>query len=168
MLKKIRELNYLNCQKNSGAGVARNNSIKHATGRFIAFCDSDDIWCKNKLELQVEFMLKIGATFSYSSYYEITEDNYVKNIVRFPYKIAKSYLLCDCIGCLTVIYDCEKLDKIYMPELRKRQDWGLWLKIIQKSKYAYGIDMPLAYYRIRKNSISSNKFSLIKYNINVY
>ena len=43
--------------KNSGAGICRNNSIMMATGRFIAFCDSDDCWMPNKLEKQLSFMI---------------------------------------------------------------------------------------------------------------
>lgn len=43
---------------NSGAGIARNKSIEEARGRYIAFCDSDDLWKPQKLEKQVEFMQK--------------------------------------------------------------------------------------------------------------
>jgi hypothetical protein len=67
------------------------------------------------------------------------------------------------------MYDIKKLgQKFFMPDLRKRQDWGLFLTIIKKCRMAYAIEYPLAYYRNRRKSISSNKFSLVKYNIRVY
>lgn len=55
-----------------------------------------------------------------------------------------------------------------MPELRKRQDWGLWLTILRRCEVAYGLKEPLAIYRIHSNSISRNKGALMKYNISVY
>ncbi len=51
-----------------------------------------------------------------------------------------------------------------MPNIRKRQDYALWLQILKTEKFAYGIDIPLAFYRIRQDSISKNKFQLIKWN----
>ena len=73
------------------------------------------------------------------------------------------------IGCLTAIYDTEVLgEKVYMPTIRKRQDWALFLTIIRKCRMAYGITEPLAYYRHRNNSVSNKKLTLIKYNIKVY
>jgi len=73
------------------------------------------------------------------------------------------------IGCLTAVYDIKKLgQKYYMPSIRKRQDWALFLEILKECKVCYAIKEPLAYYRIRKDSISSKKLNLIKYNIAVY
>lgn len=66
------------------------------------------------------------------------------------------------------MYDVRKMGKIFMPTIRKRQDWGLWLIILRKCRVAYGMKEPLAVYRQRSNSISSNKYSLIAYNLNVY
>ena len=72
------------------------------------------------------------------------------------------------IGCLTLLYDAEKNGKQYFPLLRKRQDWAMLLMLLKKSGTAFGIKAPLAFYRIRPNSLSHNKISLIKYNLNVY
>lgn len=155
--------------KNSGAGVARNNSIKTAQGRFIAFCDSDDRWLPEKLEKQLNFMREKDCAFSFSSY--LTCDNQGDNIgiIVSPKLVTyNSMMRDDKIGCLTVIYDTDKVGKIYMPSLRKRQDWALKLKILEKCKIAYGMKEPLAIYRISENSLSSNKKKLVKYNIAVY
>lgn len=157
-------------KRNSGAGVARNNSIREAKGRFIAFCDSDDKWLPDKLQKQVEFMLQHGYAFSFLSYYQCNENGeHIRSIIC-KLKISYWDLLVDnCVGCLTAMYDCRKIGgKIYMPAIRKRQDWGLWLILIQKCKYGYGLRETLAEYRVRKGSISSKKLDLVRHNIKVY
>lgn len=155
--------------KNSGAGVARNHSIQKAKGRFIAFCDSDDCWYPEKLEKQLAFMVEKQCGLSYTSYMTCNEEGLLLGIVvcvsRINYNSLKRD---DGIGCLTAVYDTEKVGKVYLPDLRKRQDWGLWLRILSKCKVAYGMKEPLAIYRIRNNSISHNKYSLIKYNVRIY
>lgn len=156
-------------KENSGAGVARNNSIKAATGRYIAFCDSDDCWFPEKLEKQLSFMNKENCSMSYTSYMTCTEDGLTNGIVVCRNRETfGSTLRDDKIGCLTLIYDTEKVGKVFMPILRKRQDWALKLLLLKKCSEAFGLKEPLAYYRICQNSISRNKFDLIKYNIAVY
>lgn len=156
-------------EKNSGPGVARNNSIKHAQGRFIAFCDSDDQWKPEKLEKQIKFMLDNDLALSFSSYDVIDERNNALGEVIAPEKVSyKSMLRNNYIGCLTAIYDTDKVGKVYMPTIRKRQDWALWLAILKKTPFALGIKEKLAVYRDRSQSISSNKIDLIKYNWNIY
>lgn len=154
---------------NSGAGVCRNKSIENAKGRFIAFCDSDDCWFPQKLEKQLGFMKLKGCALSYSSYMVMNEFKTIMGIsVCMSVIDYKSMKREDGIGCLTAIYDTEKVGKMYFPSVRKRQDWGLWLEILSKCNVSYGVKEPLAYYRVRKDSISSNKWELIKYNINIY
>lgn len=155
-------------EKNSGPGVARNHSIKQATGRFIAFCDSDDVWLPDKLEKQVNFLTKNDLAFTFSSYQKIDESGKKKGIIKSVDKITYTALLKTCpIGCLTAIYDTEKIGKIYMPEIRKRQDYGLWLKILKLIGSTRGMPEVLANYRERSNSVSSNKFVAAKYHYRV-
>ena len=155
--------------ENSGAGVARNNSIKHASGRYIAFCDSDDLWLPEKLEKQISFMQQHDLAFTYSTYRKITETGELKGTVIPPCCISYQDLLKSCpIGCLTAIYDTMKLGKIFMPEIRKRQDYGLWLKIFKIIKSSKGLsEEPLAHYRVRKSSVSSNKIKAALYHYKV-
>ncbi|MDE6113920.1 glycosyltransferase family 2 protein [Barnesiella sp. WM24] len=167
--KKDSRIRLLCLSENSGAGTARNNSIKEAKGRFIAFCDSDDRWYPEKLERQLKFMTEKDCGMSYSSYMTCDENGEPMGIVVCRHSETLSSLRRDDkIGCLTVIYDTEKVGKIYMPTLRKRQDWAMKLKVLQKCNVAFGIKEPLAYYRLRENSISHNKRALVKYNIAVY
>ena len=167
--KEDKRIKLFQLSKNSGAGIARNNSIKEAKGRYIAFCDSDDCWLPEKLEKQLEFMNKNNYSFSCTSYYTCDEEGNLIGKIIAPKKISFFNLVCnDNMGCLTTIYDAEKLGKHYMPTIRKRQDWGYKLILIQKSKYAHGLNECLARYRLRKSSLSANKLNLVKYNINVY
>lgn len=173
LLKKYSELDsrikIFRLTQNSGAGVARNNSIKQATGRYIAFCDSDDQWKSNKLEKQLKFMLEKKCALTYSSYDVIDENNVSKGTVIAKASVDYSSMLKNnYIGCLTAIYDTHVVGKIYMPEIRKRQDWALWFKILKVSNKAYGMSETLAIYRDRSDSISTNKKDLIKYNWAIY
>lgn len=154
---------------NNGAGSARNNSIKHAQGRYIAFCDSDDVWLPEKLEKQIGFMRENKYCFTFASYYVFDSESRKKGIVIAPSSVSLiDTKRDDKIGFLTAIYDTSFWGKFYMPTLRKRQDWAYVLLILQKCGRAYSLREPLAYYRRAKGSISHNKFSLIKYNAKVY
>lgn len=157
-------------KENKGPGYARNKSIERARGRYIAFCDSDDRWFADKLERQLAFMREKGCALCCSSYIVCNERNENIGIRISPVRITYKMMERDNkIGCLTAIYDLEALgEKIYMPTLRKRQDWALFLTILKKCNDAYALIEPLAYYRDRSHSVSSNKFSLVKYNVAVY
>lgn len=159
----------LRLDKNSGAGVARNNSITNARGRFIAFCDSDDRWLPEKLERQLEFMAKGGYGLTYTSYDTCDESGKIVGYVECLRRLTPATILRDNgIGCLTAIYDAQKIGKRFMPPIRKRQDWCLWISIIRDIGEARGLQEPLALYRVRSGSISSNKVEMLRFNFNVY
>ena len=168
--QRIAEKDYrvkaLRLEKNSGAAVARNFAIEAAQGRFIAFLDSDDLWDPQKLERQISFMLKNDYAFSCTGYRRQYINQELKNDERkFEIPINyKNLLKNNKIGCLTAVYDSKKIGKIFMPLIRKRQDFALWLKILREVKFVYCLPEILATYRIRENSISSNKIDLVKYN----
>lgn len=169
-VKKDNRIKLVQLTSNSGAAVARNTAIENAKGRFIAFLDSDDLWVAEKLEKQINFMLRNNYSFTYTNYNLIDEDN-VKYGKTFKAKKEVTYhdLLKTCsIGCLTVIYDSAKLGKIYMPLIRKRQDYGLWLKILKIIPKAYCLEESLAIYRTHQNSISSNKKNAALYQWKIY
>lgn len=168
-IARDKRIKLFNLNINSGAGVARNNSIKAANGRYIAFCDSDDCWKPEKLEQQLKFMSQRNIEICYSSYLKCDENDNVFGIVVAPSKITyKDIIRNDYIGFLTCIYDASRIGKIYMPTLRKRQDWAWKIMLMKKCPIAFGIKDTLAYYRIRKESLSNKKLSLVKYNVEVY
>ncbi|WP_281213303.1 glycosyltransferase family 2 protein [Shewanella insulae] len=152
---------------NSGAGIARNNSIKYSNGRFIAFLDSDDLWTKDKLDVQIDFMLLNKIPFSFSYYEKFTSDG-SKGVVTAPETVGyNSMLYNNVIGCLTAIYDVSILGKCYMPSIRKRQDLGLWLMILDKGFVAKCVPQVLAKYRL-DTGMTRNKFTVLKYQWEFY
>lgn len=155
---------------NAGPAIVRNIAIEHAQGRFIAFLDSDDQWHSNKLTKQIAFMMEKNIALSYTSYNRL--DSTGKILGEYHPKLQVSYndmLKSNRIGCLTAIYDTDKLGKVYMPNIAKRQDLGLWLKILKNIDYAWGIDDVLAdYLAVQPNSVSSDKRTAAKYQWRLY
>lgn len=167
--KKDSRIKLIKLEKNSGPAVARNRAIEEAEGRYIAFLDADDLWKPEKLEKQLAFMDENDLAFTYSSYDLIDEEG--KDLGSFTTKESISYsgMLKTCsVGCLTAIYDTQKLGKVYMPNIIKRQDYGLWLKILKEIGTTKGMLEPLGTYRILKNSVSSNKLNAAKYQWKIY
>lgn len=169
-VEKDSRFKYIKLSQNSGAAVARNTAIKAATGRFLAFLDSDDAWEPEKLDLQIKFMIENKVGFSFTSYKIVDENGKpTGKIVSVPSTINYEELLKNTIiGCLTVVIDKDVVGDIQMPNLRARQDFVTWLSILKKGHTAYGINIPLAKYRVVSKSISSNKLKMIRRNWNVY
>lgn len=154
---------------NMGPAISRNRGIEYASGRFIAFLDTDDLWYPNKLEMQVRFMLDNKCAFSFTAYDKISETGEVVGEIHVPSEVTYHSLLRTCsVGCLTAMYDTAQIGKVYMPIIDKRQDFALWLKICKMIQKGYGLDIKLAKYRLRKNSISGNKLKAAKYQWKVY
>lgn len=154
-------------KENQGAAVARNTAIKMAKGQFIAFLDNDDLWSAEKLEKQITFMVQNNYAFTYTDYFYFTEteNSLVKCIKKVTYNdlLKNNYILTS-----SVIYNAEVLGKIYMENIRKRQDWSLFINLIKKSRVAVCLTEPLTFYRKHNNSLSAKKTDLIKYNFSFY
>ncbi len=163
-------IRYYKLKKNSGAAVARTAAMKLANGQYMAFLDSDDIWMSDKLRKQLDFMKKTGYAFTCTAYEQIDEKSRSLNrIVRPREKCDYNRLLLDCpVGNSTVMYDVSVVGKFKVPNIRKRNDDALWLRILKKEKYIWGMSDVLMRYRIRQNSISSNKLKVIKYHWILY
>lgn len=164
-------IKYIKNEKNSGAAVSRNRALREAKGRWIAFLDSDDLWTPDKLEKQIKFMEENNYYFSYTNYIEIDENsNPNGKLVTGPKKITKRGMYNYCWpGCLTVMYDAGKIGLIQIEDIRKNNDYAMWLKVCKKSD-CYLLDEVLAKYRRgRSGSISTQKYTtLIKWHYNLY
>ncbi len=144
--------------QNGGPAVARNAAIAAARGRYLAFLDCDDLWLPAKLGRQLEFMQASGAAFSYGAYYEIDADGHRCGRVDVPSRTTYRELLkTNVIGCLTAMYDTASVGRVFMPGIRKGQDYGLWLALLKRVDHACGMTEPLAEYRVQSGSISANK-----------
>jgi glycosyltransferase involved in cell wall biosynthesis len=156
--------------RNCGTGKARNAALAMATGAFIAFLDADDMWKKNKLQVQLDFMHAHQLPFTFSFYECIDEaGNSLNRRVEAPRNLSYLQLFfCNYVGNLTGIYNVNFFGKIAISPIRKRQDWMHWLTVLKKIKTARPVPESLAYYRVRKDSLSTSKLDLIKYNFTVY
>lgn len=157
-------------EENSGSAVARNTSMKHAKGRYIAFLDSDDRWLPDKLEKQLAFMQEKDIAFSFTTYVRMHEDGTLTNALsNTPASVGYDDLMKRCvIGCLTVMVDRDKTGYVEMVNIRTRQDYVYWLTLTKKGFLAYGLPEVLAEYRLVDNSISSNKWRAAKRNWYVF
>lgn len=141
--------------KNSGAAVTRNNAIRRAKGRWIAFLDSDDLWQPEKLEHQLKFMVEKDYAFSYHEYTEISEDGIDLGVyVSGKMRVSEFDMYACCWpGCLSVMYDADKIGLIQIKDIKKNNDTAMWLKVIKKSP-CYLLKENLGRYRRRKVSIT--------------
>ena len=156
--KRIR---YLKNEVNSGAAVSRNRALREAKGKWIAFLDSDDLWMPAKLEKQIRFMKENDYHFSYTNYEEINEAGEVTGVhVTGPRRITKTGMFNYCWpGCLTVMYDREKVGLIQIADIKKNNDYAMWLKVCKKAD-CYLLNETLAQYR--KGRIGSVSTQSIK------
>ncbi|MDC1485740.1 glycosyltransferase [Pelagibacteraceae bacterium] len=156
VLRKVKNKKILINEKNLGPGYSRNRGILTAKGDYVAFCDADDVWKKNKLLNQLNFMKKNKLSFSHTSYSII--DRYSKIIGEFRIKKKLDYqsLLKSCdIGLSTVMISKKILLKNKFCSLKTKEDYELWLRL-SKKKLLRGLDKKFTSWRITENSLSSS------------
>lgn len=156
-----------------GAAAARNLATNFAKGDYIAFLDADDLWDSNKLMIYVNEMKKNNYDFVYSDYRQIDESGNKLNTIRIaPAKLTYKRLLyvSSSIGCLTAMYNVNKIGKINVPKLKKRNDIAIWQRILFKRNKGTKIEGVHASYRIVPNSLSRNigKISMLEHHYILY
>ncbi|WP_372872331.1 glycosyltransferase family 2 protein [Shewanella sp.] len=158
---------------NSGAAVSRNKSLDNASGSYIAFVDSDDIWLPTKLSEQLAFMQDNNEVFTFTGYSLINRASQDLNITvdttnkgRFSYKdmLAKKATL----GCSTVMLASSLVVSKRMPLIRTGQDYAYWLSILRDGLEAVLIPKPMTKYRVHPGSISRNKLKKAKRQFQIY
>lgn len=167
---KDNRIRYFKNDNNSGAAVSRNKALREAKGKWIAFLDSDDLWESDKLKKQIAFMEINNYRFSYTNYIEIDEESSPNGIsVSGPKRITKHGMYNYCwMGCLTVMYDADTVGLIQIADIKKNNDYAMWLKACKKAN-CYLLDETLAKYRKRSGSISNHGYiKLIKWHYKLY
>lgn len=163
-------IRYIKNETNSGAAVCRNRALQEAKGRWIAFLDSDDLWLPEKLEKQVAFMKENGYHFSYTDYVEIDKHSQLLGkSVTGPKRITQRGMYNYCWpGCLTVMYDASYVGLIQIADIKKNNDYAMWLKICRKAD-CYLLKESLAKYRRRTGSISDHNYiALVKWHYKLF
>lgn len=163
-------IQYVCLETNAGAAVARTKAMQLADGQYMAFLDSDDLWLPDKLERQLAFMKRQDCAFTCTAYEQMDEEGRsLGRVMKTIPKTSYNRLLLDCpVGNSTVMYDVSRMGKFEVPDIRKRNDDALWLQMLKKERYIFGMPDVLMRYRIRQNSISSNKWQLVQYHWKLY
>tara|TARA_Y100001935_G_scaffold194793_1_gene162867 strand:- start:831 stop:1577 length:747 start_codon:yes stop_codon:yes gene_type:complete len=158
MFKSINKIRMIKNFQTIGAGHSRNKGMDNANGEFIAFIDADDIWKKDKLKNQINFMKKKNLKFTHTSYEIIDKNDKVlgERISRNFEKVDDLIKSCD-IGLSTVIIKKEIIDdQTKFPNLKTKEDFVLWLKILQKNISISYFNETLSSWRKLDNSLSSS------------
>ncbi|WP_419869713.1 glycosyltransferase family 2 protein [Chryseobacterium sp. CT-SW4] len=157
-------------EKNGGAGNARNQSLKRAQGRYIAFLDSDDYWYPNYLETMIGYMEDHKAELVYCNYSRCDENlNPVLKDFQADKIVTFSNLLKTCrLAPVATVYDSQRVGKFLFPENSKREDHVMWLNLLKQVPEGYPVKQTLAKYRMRENSVSRKKKHIIKDQYLVY
>lgn len=164
-------IRYIRNERNSGAAITRNRALREAKGQWIAFLDSDDLWMPDKLKRQTGFMISNGYNFSYTAYSEIDSEGKDTNIlITGPNTISKYKMWAFCwLGCLTVMYNKECIGLIQIADIKKNNDYAMWLRVCQKADCHFLNENLAKYRRGRTGSISTHSYtSLLKWHYKLF
>ena len=165
---KDKRISLFKHKQNKGVAEARNLALKKASGQFIAFLDSDDVWYPEKLVLQIQFMQSENATICYTNYRRIDQEGKSLGRVQAPKILRYADLLkSNFIGNLTAIYNADVLGVQYFENI-KHEDYVAWLTLLKKAGSAQLVDEVLADYRVHKGSTSANKLTTISWQWHIY
>ena len=170
IFKENKNIKIINNDKNLGAGLSRNKGIYAANGKYIGFLDADDIWNKNKILKQITFMQKFDFKISHTSYEIINESNKVLSCRKARNFNSYQDILKSCdIGLSTVILEKSIIDdELNFSNLKTKEDFILWLKILRSGLVIGALDEKLSYWRKTKNSLSSSTLQKLKDGYRVY
>ena len=156
-------------ESNSGAAVSRNYALRLAQGKWIAFLDSDDLWQPEKLEKQLSFMVENDYDFTYTNY-RVCDNGTWENFIRVaPKKVTRKKLYNYCyFSTITVVYNREKIGLLQIPDIKKRNDYALWLVALKRCD-AYLCPDIMSYYIRHTGSLSTVPIKiLVKYHYQVF
>lgn len=163
---KTKKLKIIVNKKNLGAGYSRNVAIKHSSGEYISFLDSDDYWKKKKLFYQLNFMKKNSYQITHTDYTVLSKNKTQKRIAK---EISFTELMRSCdIGLSTVMIKKRLLNKKSFANLKTKEDYVLWLKILKNGIKIYPLNKNLTIWQETQNSLSSSVYQKIKDGYSVY
>lgn len=159
----------LRTPRNGGAGMARNVGIEAADGQYLAFCDSDDWWYPTKLEEQLRFMQENNYPFTCTWYEDANENLEPYYTMKQDSKQSFDSMISGCnVGTPGVMIDIKVLGKKFMPNLRRAEDWGLWMMYLKETDYLVTLPKALWKYRHISGSETSNKCKQLQAVVDMY
>ena len=157
--KERRKIVILKNNINSGQAFSRNRGLKYSKSKFVTFLDADDFWDKNKLKKQINFMLKYNYDFTYCDYKSI-KNNKIKIIKTPNFFNYKNFTKNTSIATSAMIIKKKILKNILFPDLRLCEDY-YFKCLILKSKDAYKCPGVYSFYRLRNNSLQSDRLRVL-------
>ena len=166
--QKDSRVQVLNLEVNSGVATARNAGIQQSKGQYIAFCDSDDVWYPEKLELQLDLITRNKAAICFSSYHTINADGQIigERLCDKDFINLTDMFYYNAIGNLTGMIDTHKVGKPNQHK-RRHEDYLMWLELLRLSGPAVAVTKPLAGYRLHDSNLSGNKFKSLIWHYDV-
>ena len=168
--KKDKRIFIIKNLKTMGAGDSRNIGINNSKGQYIAFLDADDTWQNDKLNKQINFMKSNNYEITHTSYSIVDESQRIigKRIARNFFRLNELLKSCD-IGTSTVIIKKDLInDNVKFASLKTKEDYVLWLKLLEKNAKIYGLDEILTFWTKSRSSLSSSTFQKLIDGFRVY
>ena len=152
-----KKINIIFLKKNKKAGFSRNLGIRKSKSDYIAFIDSDDLWEKNKLLKQLDFMIKNKHSFTYTNYQPFTDRKKFKEIIPDNFFTFEKFIRNTSIATSTMIVKRSIIENIKFSNTKICEDYFFKCQILKKVHYAHCLSENLMKYRITKGSLQSNK-----------
>lgn len=153
-------IKFISYSPNRGACYARNYGADHSEGEYIAFQDSDDTWCEDKIEKQLRYLEQNGCDMVFCGMERVDKSKserfyYPRGKVNTKNNFHRSLLCGNCISTQTMlmkrfVFENTRFD----PEIKRFQDWDFAIRASKKYDIGY-ISEALVYSEIQSNSITS-------------
>jgi teichuronic acid biosynthesis glycosyltransferase TuaG len=145
-------------ERNGGPAAARNASLQRASGRWIAFLDSDDMWLPQKLERSLAHAQANRAALVFTGYRRISGD---ESRLGEPIHVPRTLTYGQLLGNTAIATSTVLIDRSIAGDVRMERvfydDFVCWLSILQRGHVAHGLDEDLMRYRVLAQSVSRNK-----------
>jgi len=136
LIKKNPNIRLIINKNNIGVARSRNIGVLKSKGDYICFIDADDLWKKDKLKVQLEFMKKNQCYISHTHYKIINKNGKLIGLMKIKSILKYKDLIYSCdVGLSTVMINAKLKSKIIFPNIKTKEDFILWLKLSRKYNF---------------------------------